>query len=95
VDDITSQHEGVVEGCESIQTGPEECVKLNTVRDYKCVKMLCGCYLSFAPPPPVRQPETAVTFCVIFLRSWNLNMALELCFGEIHLHRQIFPMYCS
>jgi len=45
VDDITVQHEDVVEGCESIQTGPEERVKLNTVRDYKCIKMLCECYL--------------------------------------------------
>jgi len=72
------QHEGVVEGCESTQTGPEECVKLNTVRDYKCMKMLCGCYLPFVPPPPsIRQPETAVTFYVSFPRSWNLNLAFE------------------
>jgi hypothetical protein len=48
VDDIALQHEGVVEGCKSIQTGPEERVKLNKVRDCKCVKMLCECYLSLS-----------------------------------------------
>jgi hypothetical protein len=44
VDDITSQHEDIVQVSESIQTGPEEHVKLSVIRDCKCMKMLCACY---------------------------------------------------
>jgi len=76
LDDLTSQHEGVVEGCESIQTGPKECVKLNTVRDYKCMKM-CGCYLPFSP---IRQPETAVTFYVSFSKVMEFKHGIGVMF---------------
>lgn len=69
MDDITAQHEGVVEGCESIQTGLEERVKLNMVRDYKCIQMLCKCYL----PLLRKAAKTDVTLYVSFPRSWNLK----------------------